>query len=182
MTAYEAKFYLYDHKAGATVVGTLEVDGALIMRDVEALDCGSLLEVHRSRLCEGKREERGEKRKLHIGRDCTPLSCLCSMIKSVCKGLNLILVTAKSLLDRWTNNNSGGLYIVLFQRSLTGMLKVRVADHFSAPRLFPCPQKNEAAVRRWIDISCARDGVMIGRPLALIIDTKQSQAAALYTF
>ena len=62
LTAHEAKPYLYDHKAGATVVSTLEVDGALIMRDVEALNCSSLLEAYRGSLCEGKRKERGEER------------------------------------------------------------------------------------------------------------------------
>ena len=45
LTANEANPYLYDHKAGATVVSTLEIDGALIMRDVKALNCSSLLEV-----------------------------------------------------------------------------------------------------------------------------------------
>ena len=48
-SAHKANSYLDDHEAGATTVSTLEVDGALIMRDVEALYRVSLLE--RSCVC-----------------------------------------------------------------------------------------------------------------------------------
>ena len=66
--------YLDDHEAGATTVGTLEVDGALIMRDVEALYGGSLLE--RSRVCKGKGKKRGEESDLHCQINCELLDVL----------------------------------------------------------------------------------------------------------
>ena len=62
--------YLYDDEAGATTVRALEVDGPLIMRDVEALDGSSLLQVDRSRGCNGKRKKRGEDRGLHYRNEC----------------------------------------------------------------------------------------------------------------
>ena len=62
-SAREANSYLDDHEAGATTVSTLEVDGALIMRDVEALYSVSLLE--RSCVCKGEGKKRGEESNLH---------------------------------------------------------------------------------------------------------------------
>ena len=55
---HEANSYLDNYEAGTTVVSTLEVDGALIVRDVEALDSSSFLE--RRCICEGKGKKRGE--------------------------------------------------------------------------------------------------------------------------
>lgn len=58
--------YLDDHEAGATIVSTLKVDGALIVRDVEALDSSSLLE--RRCICEGKGKKGSKDGELHSGR------------------------------------------------------------------------------------------------------------------
>ncbi len=64
------KSHLYDDEAGAATVRALEVDGPLIMRDVEALDGSSLLQVDRSGVCKGKRKKRGEDRGLHYRNEC----------------------------------------------------------------------------------------------------------------
>ena len=57
-----------DDKTGAAVVGAFEVDGALVVRDVEAFDCVSFLEVF-GRGCgyKGEGEKNGENRELHGG-------------------------------------------------------------------------------------------------------------------
>ena len=80
-SAHEANSYLDDHEAGATTVSTIEVDGALIMRDVEALYGVSLLE--RSCVCKGKGKKRGEESDLHCRTNCQFLEFLVFVMRSV---------------------------------------------------------------------------------------------------
>lgn len=68
VATHETISHFDNHEAGTTVVSTHEVDCALIVRDVEALDSSSLLE--RRCICERKGKKRGEEGELHCGRKC----------------------------------------------------------------------------------------------------------------
>ena len=106
-SAQGASCYLDNYEAGATTVSTLEVDGALIMRDVEALYGVSLLE--RSCACKGKGKKRGEESDLHRQNQ------IANFLRfGVCGEVSVVL----SSLDRFksgagSNKISGWLYMCL---------------------------------------------------------------------
>ena len=80
-SAHETDSYLDDHEAGATTVSTLEVDSALIMRDVEALYGVSLLEG--CCVCKGKGKKGGEESDLHCRTNCQVLELLVFVMRSI---------------------------------------------------------------------------------------------------
>lgn len=63
--------YLDDDEASTAIVGALEVDGGLVVGNVEALDCGSLPDVRYLCVCGGRvgetqDEEDGCRGEFHI--------------------------------------------------------------------------------------------------------------------